>query len=103
MSFRYSKMESMHLRNKLIPVWKFRRQFSACSFYEFYLFAGALKNVLSGGFSLGKVGWAMLVAYGKGRTIRLQGGEQEVFVKKKLDPLKGKKKKTWPTHRRKKK
>ena len=41
----------------------------------------------------------------KGRTIRLQGGEQEVFVKKKkLDPLKGKKKKkTWPTHRRKKK
>ena len=31
----------------------------------------------------------------KGCTIRLQGGEQEVFVKKKkkLDPLKGKKKK----------
>ena len=46
--------------------------------------------------------------YNKGRTIRLQGGEQEVFVKKKnlthskvkkkkLDPHIEGKKKTWPT------
>ena len=47
----------------------------------------------------------VLITAVKGCTIRLQGGggAGSFCKKKKLDTLKGKKKKTWPTHRRKKK